>query len=130
MKWLEASILFAASAGFFLLGPQAAAAQDPATAPDGQALYQEHCQKCHGPPGGAPPAAMLKLMDNLTSVTDPAFLATAPDDSLISVIETGRGKMKPLSEKLSKDEIIAIVRYLRLFETPADQEAPEPGEEP
>jgi hypothetical protein len=57
------------------------------------------------------------MMENLTSVTDPVFLAGTPDDSLIS--ETGRGRMKPFSDKLSHEEILAIVRFLRTFEVTA-----------
>ncbi|HYO45824.1 MAG TPA: cytochrome c, partial [Gemmatimonadota bacterium] len=66
---------------------------------------------------------------NLTSVTDPVFLAATPDDSLISVIETGRGKMKPMADKVSHEEILAIVRYLRTFEAAAPAEG-EPAKVP
>jgi mono/diheme cytochrome c family protein len=142
MKWLEASILFAALAVVFALGAPTAAAQETpsATEPDGQALYDQQCKKCHGPAGGAPSAAMMKLMENLGSVTDPAFLAATPDDSLISVIEQGRGKMKPFSgemaeegHRLTREEILAIVKFLRTFEAAAPApgpEVPEGGEKP
>jgi hypothetical protein len=50
---------------------------------------------------------------------DPVFLAETPDDSLISVVETGRGRMKPFADKPSHEEILAIVRFLRTFEVTA-----------
>jgi mono/diheme cytochrome c family protein len=124
------------------MGAAAAAAQEttPAPEPDGAAIYDQQCKKCHGPAGGAPSPAMMRLMENLTSVTDPAYLATTPDDSLISIIETGRGKMKPFSgelaeegHRLTREEILAIVRFLRTFESAAPTpgpDVPEEGEQP
>lgn len=123
MKWLKASIFTVLGAVFALAAPTATAQEAVATQePDGQALYDKNCKSCHGPAGGAPSPAMLKMMENLTSITDPAFLAQTPDDSLISVTETGRGKMKPFAEKLTKEEIVAIVKYLRTFEAAAVEE--------
>lgn len=124
MKWLKASFMLAALGTVFGVSVPTAAAQEAAAQqePNGQALYDEHCKKCHGPAGGEPPAAMVKKMEDLTSITDPAFLAETPDDSLISVTEEGRGKMKPFAEKLTKEEIVAIVNFLRTFEPAADEE--------
>ena len=127
MKRLKAGILFIGLGTALAVGVPDASAQEAAAEeaaapqePDGQALYDEHCKKCHGPAGGEPPAAMVKKMENLESVTDPAFLAETPEDSLISVTENGRGKMKPFAEKLTREEIIAIVSFLRTFEAAQD----------
>ena len=124
MKWLKASIALTALGVVFALSATTAAAQEAAATeePDGQALYDQDCKLCHGPAGGEPTAAMVKMMENLGSVTDPAFLAETPDDSLTSVIETGRGKMKPFADKLTDEEIAAIVKFLRTFEAPAEEE--------
>jgi mono/diheme cytochrome c family protein len=124
MKWLMTTILLATS-GMVLAATAAAQETAPAPEPDGAALYDDNCKTCHGPAGGAPSPVMLKKMENLTSVTDPVFLAETPDDSLISVTETGRGQMKPLAEKLSHEEILAVVRYLRTFEAAAPAPGPE-----
>ena len=129
MKWMKATILFAAL-GMVLAATAAAQEDTPATEMDGAVLYDEHCKKCHGPAGGVPSPAMLKMMENLTSVTDPVLLAETPDDSLINVIEVGRGKMKPLAEKLSHEQILAIVRFLRTFEAAPPPEGQEVDEEP
>lgn len=124
MDWLKASILLTALGTFFGLGAPSAVAQEAAAEPEpnGQALYDEYCKSCHGPAGGEPSPAMVKMMENLESITDSAFLAETPDDSLISVTEKGRGKMKPFAEKLTKEEIVAIAHFLRTFEAAADEE--------
>jgi cytochrome c oxidase cbb3-type subunit 3 len=124
MKWMKATILFAA-AGLVFAASAAAQENTPVSAPDGAVLYDDHCKTCHGPAGGAPSPAMLRMMENLSSITDPAFLAETPDDSLISVAETGRGKMKPFADKLSHEEILAIVWFLRTFEVAAPAPSPE-----
>lgn len=132
MQWMKATILFAAT-GLIFAATAAAQENTPASEPDGATLYDEHCRTCHGPAGGAPSPAMVKMMENLTSVTEPTLLGETPDDSLISVIETGRGKMKPLGDTLSHEQILAIVRFLRAFEAAAPgaaPEAPEVDEEP
>lgn len=104
-----------------LVSAAAAGAQEttPALGPDGGLLYDDNCRACHGRAGGAPSPAMTRMMEDLISVTDPVFLAETPDDSLISVVETGRGRMKPFADKLSHEEILAIVRFLRTFEVTA-----------
>jgi mono/diheme cytochrome c family protein len=133
MIGLKASNLWAGVALAFALGPATTAAQEAAAAPepDGAALYDSNCKSCHGPAGGAPSPAMMGMMENLTSITDAAFLHATPDDSLVSVTQTGRGKMKPFADRLSQEEILAIVKFLRSFEAPdAGQEVPVAAEPP
>ena len=72
-----------------------------AQAPDGAALYREHCKECHGSAGRPPKQARDKYKDVKT--LDAAFLASRSDDSLLTVLKRGAkdGKeMKPLEEKL------------------------------
>jgi mono/diheme cytochrome c family protein len=132
---MQTTIFFAVW-GMVLTATAVAQETTPAAEVDGAALYDEHCKTCHGPGGGAPPPAMLRRMENLTSVTVPAFLAETPDDSLVGVIQTGRGDMKPLADELSLDQVLAIVRYMRTFQAAAPAapaaapEAPEADEEP
>jgi mono/diheme cytochrome c family protein len=127
MKWMKATILFATS-GLVFAATAAAQETTPVLEPDGAVLYDGNCRTCHGPAGGAPSPAMLRMMENLMSVTDPVYLAETPDDSLISAVETGRGKMKPFADKLSHEKILAIVRFLRTFEAAA-QAPPSEGRE-
>ncbi|HXF95035.1 MAG TPA: cytochrome c [Gemmatimonadales bacterium] len=85
-----------------------------AQAPDGAALYQQHCRACHGPTG-APPERLRTIYRTLPTL-DSAFLTARSDDSLTAVIQNGAGKvMKGFKDKLSKEETLAIVRYLRTF---------------
>jgi mono/diheme cytochrome c family protein len=131
MMGLKASILCTGALLAFGLSPANAAAQEAAAAPepDGAALYDSNCKSCHGPAGGAPSPAMMGMMENLTSITDPAFLHATPDDSLVSMTQTGRGRMKPFADKLTQEEILAIVKFLRSFEAPdAGQEVPAAAE--
>ena len=85
-----------------------------AQAPDGQALYREHCKECHGAAGRPPKTAVAKYKDVKTF--DAAFFTGRSDDSLIAVLKRGvkDGKeMKSFKEKLSPEEMAAVVKYVR-----------------
>lgn len=85
-----------------------------AQGPDGAALYREHCKECHGVAGRPPKQARDKYKD--VKALDAAFLASRSDDSLQAVVQRGAkdGKeMKPLKDKLTPEEIAAVVKYVR-----------------
>jgi cytochrome c oxidase cbb3-type subunit 3 len=73
-------------------------------APDGRALYEEHCAACHqfdGEGGIGLPLASDKLED-------------VSDDYLRKSIRLGRpGRVMPAYQRLSDAQVDAIVRYLR-----------------
>lgn len=121
---LGVCILFPALGWAVALGPATPAAMEPPVAqgPDGRALYEKYCQPCHGPPGGAPSPALLKAMENLKSITNPAFLAHTPDDYLIRVITTGRDRMPAFAGRMTPGETLAVVKFIRSFEAGADGE--------
>ncbi len=105
MKLLTACVVLSAALAF---GPQAASAQ----AADGAALYKAHCAKCHGRTG-VPPKFAMRRFKHLVSLADPATLKGISVDSTIVVITNGKGKdMKPFKDKLSKDEIAAVAKYV------------------
>ncbi len=82
--------------------------------PDGAALYREHCKECHGAAGRPTKQALGKYKD--IKAFDAAFLGARSDDSLIAVLKHGAkdGKeMKAFKEKLSADEMGAVVKYMR-----------------
>ncbi|MDP1891973.1 MAG: cytochrome c [Gemmatimonadaceae bacterium] len=86
--------------------------RSPVQEPDGKAVYDVHCRKCHGATG-RPTAAMKKLLPELP-VFDASFFAQRSDDQLVEVITTGKGKnMKPLRDVLKPEEMRAVAKYIR-----------------
>jgi mono/diheme cytochrome c family protein len=91
-----------------------AAGTHRAQAPDGKALYEENCRKCHGV-RGVPPKAIKEKFPKVQTFTDD-FLAKVGDDSLVKVMTTGVGKaedMKSFKDKMSKEEMAAVAKYVR-----------------
>lgn len=84
----------------------------PASQPDGEALYQQHCAVCHGSDGGGGVGVPLNLPD---------FLAVASDDYLRNTLRHGRpGRVMPAFPSLGEDEADAIIRTIRGWsDTPA-----------
>jgi mono/diheme cytochrome c family protein len=84
----------------------------PRQAPDGKALFDAHCKKCHGPTG-KPSAAMKRLLPELP-VWDAAFLAQRTDEQIVQVLMNGKGKnMKPFRDVLKSEEMLAVAKYVR-----------------
>src|SRR5574341_368316 len=95
-----------------IVGLALRAAPGAAQAPDGQALYQQNCRACHGA-RGVPPERLRAVYKTLPTF-DSAFVAARSDDSLVAVVQNGAGRnMRGFKEKRSKEETLAIVRYLR-----------------
>ena len=83
--------------------------------PDGAALYREHCKECHGAAGRPTKQAQGKYKE--IKALDAAFLAPRSDDSVLAVLKHGvkGGKeMKSFKEKLSPEEMAAVVKYVRM----------------
>lgn len=80
--------------------------------------WENHCAKCHGADGKAQTKLGLKM--KLKDYTNPASLAKLSDADLTKattegVKENGKEKMKGYSDKLSADEIAALVKHIRSF---------------
>jgi mono/diheme cytochrome c family protein len=89
------------------------AANAVAQTPDGEALYRQNCRVCHGA-AGTPSKQIKATYKKIPNIADPAFLGTRSDDSLVHVLTNGAGKdMKPFKGKLSPEEMVAIVKYVR-----------------
>jgi mono/diheme cytochrome c family protein len=85
-----------------------------AQAPDGKALYEENCRKCHGV-RGTPPKTMKEKFPKIATF-DEAFITKRTDDSVVKVLMKGVGKaedMKSFKDKLSPDEMAAVAKYVR-----------------
>ena len=96
-----------------VFGGALGAANAAAQTPDGQALYRQNCRVCHGT-AGKPSQQMVAKYKKIVTLSDTAFLQARSDDSLLAILTNGAGKdMKPWKGKLSREEMAAIVRYLR-----------------
>jgi cbb3-type cytochrome c oxidase subunit III len=78
----------------------------------GEQVYQQLCVGCHGPDGRAQTEMGKKVQaSDLTA----AVVQDQNDSQLIKVIRSGKGKMPAWEDKLSDDEIRAVLAYVRQF---------------
>ena len=74
-------------------------------APDGRALFNQHCSACHGNEGRGGVGVPLSL---------PAFINSVSDEYLKRTIRHGRpGRIMPAFTRLSDAQVNAIVAYAR-----------------
>ena len=79
---------------------------------DGKEIYLKSCKECHGVLG-APTKASLRKYEKIQNFTDSSFFTKRKDSELTEAIEKGKGRdMKGFSEKLSKEEIHAVMLYI------------------
>lgn len=111
----------------FALGATGLLAQEQ---PDGKALYETNCVKCHGV-DGTPPEVLASRVKNLLPLNDPAIYEGVSVDSTAALLDNGIGLMKPYKGVLSKDEELAIARYIRtLVKKDTTEVAPPPKRAP
>ena len=85
-------------------------------APDGEALFAQHCAVCHGERGTGGVGTPLALE---------SFLSTVSDEFLTETIRHGRpGRVMPAFPTLSNSQVKAIVGHIRTW-----SEAPAPIED-
>lgn len=81
-------------------------------APDGKALYNENCKKCHGVIGN-PPKTMKEKYPKIASFNS-EFADKHSADSIVKVLTHGKGEdMKAFKDKLKPDEMMAVAKYVR-----------------
>lgn len=83
---------------------------------DAKANWTANCVQCHGPTGNAD-TKMGKTL-NAKDLTDPKVQSSFTDDQAATAIhdgvkEGGKTKMKAFGDKLSAEEIKALVAYVR-----------------
>lgn len=83
-----------------------------AFAADGAAVYKAKCASCHGADGKGQ-SAMGKKM-NLRDLGSPE-VQKQTDKELYDWTADGKGKMPAYKDKLSVDEINALVKHMRAF---------------
>lgn len=92
----------------------------------GAVVYQEHCTKCHGDDGsgegkgtGVTASRERSFLVMPASISNPGFLASAPDAMIRRAVAVGRrdsGMPAFGRGKLNEQEIDDVVAYVRSFE--------------
>ena|SRR5687768_12925779 len=85
---------------------------------DAKANYDNHCAKCHGPDGKG--QTRMGKQAGAKDYTDAKVQAEMTDEKAFKSIKEGQkvnGKeaMKPFGDKLSDDEIKALLAHIRKF---------------
>ncbi len=80
--------------------------------------WEKHCQKCHGADGKG--QTKMGRQSGVKDYTDSKVQAELKDENAIKIIkegivEKGKKKMDPYGDKLSDDEIKALIAYIRAF---------------
>jgi mono/diheme cytochrome c family protein len=79
---------------------------------NGQALYAQHCARCHGADGKSKTALGRTFKSpDLTS----SRVQSRSNTRFTSTIKNGRGNMPNFKKKLSAQDIAALVAYIRSF---------------
>lgn len=104
-------------AGLLVCGPSFLAAQDyPPDRARGKAVYERHCQHCHGPSGrGDGPAAASLTVPPANFQRFHSFLKS--DEELLRTIEHGIvfSPMHAWRGQLTDEEMQDVVAYIRLL---------------
>jgi len=112
---------------FVLLGAS------PALASDAAQFYAAACATCHGVAGAGDGPVAAGLPIKVAAFTDPAFWAERTDAVVEKAIREGGpaiGKsplMGAFGASLSKDEMSALLVYLKAFVKPSGPETPPPA---
>ena len=83
-----------------------------------KANWDKHCQKCHGADGKG--NTKMGKQSGVKDYTDPKVQAEMKDDKAVKIIkegivEKGKKKMDPYGDKLTDDEIKALIAHMRAF---------------
>jgi mono/diheme cytochrome c family protein len=101
-------VVTAGAVALLAAGAGAAAAQEPAPTPDGKALYEQHCRRCHGATG-APAARMLEMYATLKPLSEMKGISA---DSIVTLLLVGSSEgMKSYKDKLTEAEMKAVAQY-------------------
>ena len=76
----------------------------------GEAVYKANCQSCHGSTGTPSPGIAKMMGVKPASDPDVQKLTAAQE---FDAVKNGKGKMKPLSPKLTDEQIKDSVAYFR-----------------
>ena len=80
--------------------------------------WEKHCQKCHGADGKG--QTKMGRQSGVKDYTDPKVQAELKDENAIKIVKEGivekdKKKMDPYKDKLTDEEIKALIAYIRAF---------------
>ena len=80
--------------------------------------WEKHCQKCHGADGKG--QTKMGRQSGVKDYTDPKVQAELKDENAVKIIKEGvvekdKKKMDPYKDKLTDEEIKALIAYIRAF---------------
>ena len=83
-----------------------------------KANWEKHCLKCHGADGKG--NTKMGKQSGVKDYTDPKVQAEMNDEKAVKIIkegivEKGKKKMDPYGDKLTDDEIKALIAYIHAF---------------
>ena len=82
-----------------------------AQGPDGKAIYEANCRRCHGVIG-TPPKTMKAKFPKIATF-DAAFIASHSEDSIVKILVKGKGEdMKSFKDSLKTEEMVAVAKYV------------------
>ena len=82
----------------------------PAKAKEGKRLFKQKCTKCHGQDGAGNNYGQII---GATNLTDPEWQQRVDDNRIINSIKHGRGQMPAAGEKLTEEQITALMLHVR-----------------
>lgn len=77
---------------------------------DAKKLFEYHCVTCHGKTGKATKRGKALKAPNFA---DAEWQVSITDEEILETITNGKNKMPRWSERLSKEEIAALAKYIR-----------------
>lgn len=80
---------------------------------DVKKLFKQHCIKCHGA-DGAGQTAFGEIV-GAADFTDAEWQKKVDDQRLVNSMTHGRGQMPSFGKKLSEQQIILLLKYVRAF---------------
>jgi len=80
--------------------------------------WEKHCQKCHGADGKG--NTKMGRQSGVKDYTDPKAQAELKEENAVKIIKEGivekdKRKMDPYKDKLTDEEIKALIAYIRAF---------------
>lgn len=73
--------------------------------------WVKNCASCHGKDGTG--NTVMGKKSGVENYTDPKAQAKFTDADAVKIIQDGKGKMKAFKDKLTAEEIKALVGYIR-----------------